>query len=246
MAAWDSGSQDLGRGVIVYLASPNTQQQAEHVAGMPVLLSYACYSDWIGKGYQQSFRRILIDSGAYSEFATGTKIDLDAYAEWAEPWAEHADAIAGLDDIAGDWRRSLRNYEAFPAGFPTFHETDPPALLPDLVAMAKERGGWLGFGLLPPRDGKEKFVRETLARIPEGIHVHGWAMRRYTHCRRLDSVDSTNWWRDAMKLRTIPDLQHLTYGECLEIVVKRYQRWTRTIKDRSETVEASLFDREGV
>ena len=27
----------------VYLASPNTQQQAEHVAGMDVLLSYACW-----------------------------------------------------------------------------------------------------------------------------------------------------------------------------------------------------------
>lgn len=215
--------------MLVYLASPNTQQQAEHVAGMPVLLSYACYSDWLGKGYQQSFDRILIDSGAFSEFSSGKKIDLTAYAEWAERWDGHADAVAGLDDIAGDWRRSLRNYEAFPLGFPTFHESDPPELLDDLVAMAKERTRWIGLGLLPPRAGKEKWVRAALDRIPDGLHVHGWAMRRYTHCRRLDSVDSTNWWRDAMKLRTMNDLSHLTYGECLDIVVKRYQRWTRRI-----------------
>lgn len=215
--------------MIVYLASPNTQQQAEHVAGMPVLLSYACYSDWLDKGYQQSFSRLLIDSGAYSEFTSGTKIDLSAYADWSQRWVGHADAIAGLDDIAGDWRRSLRNYEAFPLGFPTFHESDPPELLDDLVALARGRGRWIGLGLLPPRDGKERWVRAALERIPDGLHVHGWAMRRYTHCRRLDSVDSTNWWRDAMKLRTMNDLSHLTYGECLDIVVKRYQRWTRQI-----------------
>ncbi len=227
--------------MLVYLASPNTQQQAEHVAGMPVLLSYACYSDWLGKGYQQSFDRILIDSGAFSEFSSGKKIDLTAYAEWAERWDGHADAVAGLDDIAGDWRRSLRNYEAFPLGFPTFHESDPPELLDDLVAIAKERTRWIGLGLLPPRAGKERWVRAALDRIPDGLHVHGWAMRGYTHCRRLDSVDSTNWWRDAMKLRTIADLSHLTFGECLAIVVKRYQRWTRNITEPAKE-PLSLFD----
>ena len=61
--------------MIVYLASPNTQQQAEHAEGMPVLLSYACCSKWIEKGYQQSFSRILIDSGAFSEFKSKKKID---------------------------------------------------------------------------------------------------------------------------------------------------------------------------
>jgi len=225
--------------MIVYLASPNTQQQAEHACGMPVLLSYACYSDWQDR-YQQTYRRILIDSGAYSEFTTGTKIDPVAYAGWAERWIGHADAIAGLDDIAGDWRKSMANYERFPLGFPTFHDTDPPELLDDLISMVRERSGWIGLGLKPPREGKERWVREACARIPEGIHVHGWALRRYTHVRRLDSVDSTNWWRDAMKLRTAPDLAHLTYGECLEIVIKRYQRWTRTI--RNAKTEEPLFD----
>ena len=106
---------------------------------MPVLLSYACYSDWLGKGYDQSFARILIDSGAYSEFSSGTKIDLGAYADWSQRWVGHADAIAGLDDIAGNWKRSLRNYEAFPLGFPTFHESDPAELL-TLFAVALQSG----------------------------------------------------------------------------------------------------------
>lgn len=238
MAIDDSGSQVLGIAVIVYLASPNTQQQAEHVSGMPVLLSFAIYADWLNR-YQQTFRRILIDSGAFSEFSSGKKVDGNAYKDWQELWKPHADAIAGLDDISGDWRRSLKNYEDF-GGFPTFHETDPPELLDDLIPMARERGKWLGLGLLPPRQGKERWVREACDRIPDDIHVHGWALRAYTRVRRLDSVDSTNWWRDAMKLRTIPDLQHLTYGETLDIVVKRYQRWEREIVDPKETQE-SLF-----
>ncbi len=224
--------------MIIYLASPNTQQQAEHVSGMPVLLSYACWSPWLDKAYSASFSRLLIDSGAFSEFSTGKKIDLSAYADWSERYKGHADAIAGLDSIAGDWRQSLKNYDSFPEGFPTFHESDPVELLDDLVALVKFRKQWLGLGLIPPRTGKEKWVRAACERIPEGIHVHGWAMREYTHVRRIDSVDSSNWWRDSMKIRL--DLPWLTYGECLEIVVKRYQRWQRLIRDKSEETP-SLF-----
>lgn len=224
----------------IYLASPNTQQQAEHAAGMPVLLSFAIYSDWLNKGYQQAFGRVLIDSGAFSELNSGIKVDLSEYAEWAAQWVGHADAIAGLDDIGGDWRRSLRNYAAMPVGFPTFHDTDPLELLNDLIPIARARG-WLGIGLKPPRGGKERWVRAALDRIPDDLHVHGWALREYTHCRRFDSADSTNWWRDAMKLRSLPDTRHLHYGECLEIVVKRYQRWMRTIVEPAKETE-SLFD----
>lgn len=227
----------------VYLAGPNTQQQAEHLDGMPALLSYAYHSEWMMKGYQQSFSHILIDSGAFSELNTGKKIDLPKFADWSQKWIGHADAIAGLDDISGDWRRSLANYEAFPAGFPTFHETDPPEFLDDLIPMARERGRWIGLGLLPAtrqaRKG-EGWIRAACERIPEEIHVHGWACRAYTHIRRFDSVDSTNWWQDAMKLRTLPDTAHLHYGECLEIVVKRYQRWQRTIRDKDKD-ERTLF-----
>lgn len=220
----------IGEDITVYLASPNSAIQAAAVAGMPVLLSYALYTKWMG-GYHPTFRRILIDSGAFSVFNSGKVLDLDKYAEWAEQWVGVADAVAGLDDIAGDWRQSLKNYERFPVGFPTFHETDPPELLDDLVAMAQERKQWLGFGLLPPRDNKDAFVRATLERIPPGIHVHGWALRAYTKYRRFDSVDSTNWWRDAMQIKAHPLFRHLHYGECMDIVVKRYQRESRLVND---------------
>ena len=203
----------------IYLASPNNQLQANAVAGMDVLLSFASFDPWLDK-YQHSFGKLLIDSGAYSAHTIGAKIDVHQYTDWAQRWGDRTEAIAGLDDISGDWRLSMANYKH--VGFPTFHDTDPPELLDELIDLARQRGGWLGIGLKPPREGKEKFLRDTLEQIPHDIHVHGWALRAYRHLKGFHSMDSTNWWRDGLKYRT--QMNWLTYGECLDIVVKRYQR----------------------
>lgn len=219
----------------VYLSSPGSQMHADYLKGMPVLVSFALYAPWVDD-YQASFGRLLVDSGAYSEMTTGKPVDGPAYRDWWPRWDGQADGIAGLDDIKGDWRKSLRNYEQF-GGFPTMHDSDPPELLDDLIPIAREQGrGWLGIGLVPPRDGKERFIRRVCDRVPDDLHIHGWALRAHTHIRRLDSVDSTNWFRDAWKLRTHPNTAHLTPAECIEIVVKRYQRWTRTVREASDSV----------
>lgn len=224
----------------VYFSSPGTQQQAEHVSGMPVLLSFATWRPWLTR-YQSTFSRIMIDSGAFSELNTGKKIDLDKYADWSQQWIGHADAIAGLDDISGDWKRSLDNYQKFPNGFPTIHDTDPPELLKDLVQLCQERKHWLGIGLKPPRASKEEFVRWVCENVPEDIHIHGWALRTYANVRRIDSFDSTNWFRDAMAICANRQLKHLTYGEALEIVVKRYVRENRSIVPENKSDEIPLF-----
>ena len=209
----------------IFLASPNSQMQAASVCDMPVLLSYAMRKTtgkWIER-YITSFSHLLIDSGANSELTTGQKIDGQAYVDWADKWRVMADAVAGLDDISGDWQRSLRNYEQF-GGFPTYHDTDPPELLDDLLPIAFERGNWLGIGLLPPRTNREDWLIRTLDRIPSHVHLHGWALRRYAHLRRFNSMDSTNWWRDALQLSSVKEIEHLTPAECLDIIVKRYKR----------------------
>ena len=221
----------------VYLGSPGSQMHADHCSGMPVLLSFAVYpkGGWI-EDYAPSFSRILIDSGAYSELNSGKVIDGEAYKAWCARWLGKVDAVAGLDDIRGDWRRSLRNYEAF-GGFPTFHDSDPPELLDDLIPIARERGGWIGLGLVPPRNGKESWVRDACSRVPDDLHVHGWALRLYTHVARLDSVDSTNWLRDAWQVKNA--LPYLTPAECVEIIVKRYRRENRLT--RNPEPELPLF-----
>ena len=54
------------------------------------------------------------------------------------------------------------------------------------------------------------------------MHIHGGALRQYSDLAGGDSMDSTNWWRDGFQIKNL--LPYLTYGECLEIIVKRYQR----------------------
>ena len=200
-------------------------------ADMPVLLSYALANRWKHalRGYVQSFSRTLVDSGAFSVMQSGARVDVEAYADWAEPWYAEADAVAGLDDIEGDYEKSLRNYEAMPRAFPTYHDSDPPELLEDLVELARERGSWLGIGVVPPRKGKSRFLEETLDRIPHDVHVHGWALYSYSGEKLFRdhpsvSFDSTSWFRSAMDIRNYNRCKHLNYGECLEIVVKMYQR----------------------
>lgn len=210
-----------------YLGTPGSVAQAQVVvdAQMPVLVSFGAASPWIYRNYMAAFTHgLLIDSGAYSELTGAAKVDLGAYREHVAQYHDVADACAGLDDIRGDWRRSLANYEAIPETFPTFHDTDPPELLADLIVMAQGRNGWLGLGVLPPRGGKSGWLLDTLARIPDDIHVHGWALGAYRQHRRLNSVDSTNWFRDALQMNALTELRHLTPVEALRIVVLRYQR----------------------
>lgn len=208
--------------VTVYIGTPCNQLQAALVAEMPVLISFAAASAFLSTGgYSTTFRPLLLDSGAFSELNSGKRVDLMAYVDWVAQFP-HAVAWAGLDDISGDWRRSLANYES--GGFPTFHDTDPEALLNDLIPLARERGGWLGVGLKPPRGRREDWLRRTLERIPDDLHVHGWALGRYAHLARIDSIDSTHAWIEWQKIRNALG-PWLTPAEAMELAVKKVRRW---------------------
>ena len=209
-----------------YLGTPGSALHAHLIEGMPVLVSFAAQSKWLKRSWMTSFGSLLLDSGAFSEMNSGKKVDLMAYIDWAQQYS-FADAWAGLDSITGNWRQSMANYRAPGAwgSFPTFHDSDPPELLSELIKMAQERKSkWIGIGLVPPRGGKEIFMKETLEQIPDDLHVHAWACGMYTYFTRIDSTDSTNWFRDSFKLSKDPLTSHLTPAECLKIVLLRYER----------------------
>jgi hypothetical protein len=217
----------------VYLSSPNNQMSADHCAGMPVLLAFPHYDAWLDS-YVPSFGPILLDSGAYSELTGKAKVDLDAYAEWAARFP-FADAAAALDDIRGDWQRGMENWRRYPWMFPTLHDSDPWEAL-DVILSYKPK--WIGLGMVPPRTN-ERWLREALERIPGDIHIHGWALRAYSHHGRLDSMDSTNWMLDAFKVKNAHPW--LTPAECTEIIVKRYQREGRKPTPRINSTQGDLF-----
>ena len=92
------------------MGSPNNQMHFAQLAGSDVLLSFAIAGKWdsIRTKWQQSWGKILIDSGAYSVMNTpGTTIDVYEYAEWVDAWGDRPDAHAALDSIEGDEKISI-------------------------------------------------------------------------------------------------------------------------------------------
>ena len=221
-------SHRINKAGTFYLASPGRPLQLEACVGRNVLMSFTARPKnlwhWAG-----AFKSLILDSGAFSAYNSGQEVVLEEYREWALQYKDVAAAIAGLDDIGGDWRQSMDNYEAFPEGFPTFHDSDPYDLLDDLICMARERGGYLGLGLTLPRKGKRAWVVETLDRIPNDIVVHGFALAEYAKVGGFDSFDSTGWMRYAHGLKA--QLFWLTEYECVEIAIKWYERrWQKGTK----------------
>lgn len=226
--------------VKIYIGTPGNQLQASLVTDeMPVLVSFAAFSPFLER-YMRAFGNdLLLDSGAYSVYASGVKVDLAEYSAWTEqwPWA----VCAGLDDVGGDWRQSLRNYENG-IGFPTLHDTDknPEAFLDELIPIARERGNWIGIGLEPfkrQRAGREPWLRRIVERIPDSLHVHLWAGGRYLHVPGIHSSDSIHPFLEYGKYMKL--LPFLTSSECLELAVKKVRRESkRKTKDNSaQTME---------
>jgi hypothetical protein len=220
-----------------YLSSPGSLAHAHACGGLPVLISFAYAPEWLLK-VAHSFGRVLFDSGAYTAWTQGKSVDLDRYAETARtiPWA---DAAASLDSIKGKWREGLANWDRYPWMFPVYHDSDPPEALDAILERLQDRDvarfrpsspQWIGLGMTPPRTSR-RWLSETLVRLPPGLHVHGFALRGHadmiTTERGADcSFDSINWWMDSRQV--LADYPWLTPTECLEIVVKRYEREFKT------------------
>lgn len=229
-----------------YLSSPNTQHQAHAARGMPVLLSFGVWNGggWMER-YVSSFDRVLVDSGAFSVLSSGKVIDLGAYAEFSKRMLQlpNVDAAACLDDIDGDWKKGLDNWDKAPWTFACYHDTDPENALDEILDRLQDhsRPQWIGLGMKPPRKSRGwliKTLRKIEHRSPH-IHIHGFAMRSFLdilleYNGRSLSVDSTNWLLDVRKLLDCSLTKHLTPAEALDIVVKRYQRDKRKHTGRDD------------
>lgn len=217
----------------VYLSSPGNQMHAAALESMPVLISYALKTKWM-ESYIPSFGPVLMDSGAFSEMNTGKAVSLDGYGQYLEETRHRVDAAAALDDIRGNWKRSLSNWDALPHTFPVLHDSDPPEYIDAVFERLQDQHRarlrpsdpqWVGIGLVPPRKATD-WALKTLKRIPGGCHVHLFALRKIQRealaVRRDISFDSTNWMLDSWQYRN--SMPWLTPAECVEIVVKRYRR----------------------
>lgn len=145
---------------------------------------------------------ILIDSGAFTAFTKGEKIDRVDYCDWLSKEARFITHAAALD-VIGDWKASARNYEwqldrlgdkvkiipAWHLGSP-LTELDRLCKVTDYVAI----GGCVPFSKTPKVLMRHLIQAHKVAR-QHGTKLHGLGITGRESMVRLPwhSVDSSSW-----------------------------------------------------
>jgi hypothetical protein len=170
-----------------------------------LLCSYEYYGEASSKLMQHApgVRQWVLDSGAYSAFATGKEIKIDDYIDFCKAMRDTArppHTIFALD-VIGDWRASLRNTEAmWKAGVeavPAYHAGEPEAVL---LGIARDYpkiaigGTIMAHGGARPTSVRKRFFEQCFARVwPKKIHGFGVSTESLIFAVPWHSADATSW-----------------------------------------------------
>ena len=166
-----------------------------------LLASYYHWKRRDVRGWTQQFplRSLFVDSGAFSAYTQGVKVDLNEYAEWCLAHDDLYDVAINLD-VLFDPDRSERNYGLLAAQgvrvLPVFHAGSPWSVLHDLC----RDHDFVCLGGVANSSSAKAAMRAWLDRCFDigheyGTRFHGlgvtgwWALLRYPWA----SVDSTSW-----------------------------------------------------
>lgn len=232
--------------MIVYLASPSNQMQADSLAGCYVLESFGLYAEaqWMTR-FRPTFAGIMLDSGAYSVMSKGKKIDVQEYISYCKQHGAVYDKIVNLDVISGGVTERVDGGKANlqlmrDAGIdalPVFHQGEPWSVLEELASSGK-----VGLGFQRPIRCADEFLDECFSIIPSSTKVHGFAMTNadYTGRYPFDSVDSATIWYEYQALLSLSGqgsdvMQYQTPRELVEIILRKYHRLPMATAWRGKT-----------
>ena len=165
-----------------------------------------------GKWHQEQGylgKNLFLDSGAYSAFSRGEKIDLDEYIEFIKNNKQHIKTYAGLD-VIGDWQATRKNIEYMEAHglqpLPTFHVGSP---LTELHRLC-DKYDYIALGGLVPlatqRVKMESWLNTCFSVIKDywPVKVHGFGVNSFWSWKKYPfySVDATSWLA-GMKFRQV-------------------------------------------
>lgn len=230
----------------IYFAGVNQNQWCDWFAGHRVLETFADVRGLMDR-WRPLFGSMALDSGAYSEMASGVAIDLGEYIEFAQAHGSFYDFVASLDSITGGVEANLTNWRAMKDrgvnAVPTFHQGEPMSLLRDYAAGSN----MLGLGFQRPIENARAWLDECFSHIPAATLVHGWGMTSYTDYP-FHSVDSRTWFFEVRALMSVEGqgseaMRCLTPHELLDIVIKKYERLPRRKRWEGEkpAIQQSLF-----
>ncbi len=142
---------------------------------------------------QLAYSHWMLDSGAWSVYNSGKKIDLQQYIEFCKLC--DADEVVALDVIQ-DWKGSVKNTEAmWKAGvkaIPVYHVGEPEEALLEMARNFPKIG--IGTSIRKYSGIREQWIAQVFARVwPKKIHGFGLTHWNIASRFPFHSVDSATW-----------------------------------------------------
>jgi len=193
--------------MLIYFAGvdrPSFLADLERCGAKRILISYADYRlsfPTFAKHLDKYQFDILIDSGAYSAFTRGIRLDITEYAKFIRQWGYYFEGYFNLD-VIGDFDKTWDNQDYLESQglnpIPVFHYSEPTEILRFMI-MKYER---IGIGGMVPvsnamldkwlptvfysKDGVEKYPNTK-------FHALGLTTACLLEKYPWDSADSTKW-----------------------------------------------------
>lgn len=165
-----------------------------------VLVSYIYLKEWQRARHECDIREWVMDSGAFSAFKSGKKIDLQQFIDTCLELLDHDPLLVevyGLD-VIDDWERGLRNVEEMwrqgIEAIPTYHKGEPEEVLLH-IGQTYPKIALSGTGGQPMhRKEKVRFFGQCFTRVWP-CKIHGFAVvdRECLRSMPFHSVDSSSW-----------------------------------------------------
>lgn len=236
------GKDEVSKYMELYLASPEDEQGLKLSAN--VLFSYLLQQNKVDN-FKNTYQigKLFVDSGAFSAWTKGVKIDVDKYVEWLNDRPQ-IDLFGQVDVIPGDrvcgatkqqvkkaaketWENYLymRDRVNNKNGLLyTFHVGEPLEYLENALEWVDENNKHIPYIALGGMVGKPKKVRDTFLQncfdiiyksSNPTVNVHAFGMTDFDLLEKypIHSADSTSWIMVGAMGNIMSDFGTITVSE---------------------------------
>jgi len=188
----------------------------------PALLSsYIYYKGFKNQQDELHYRDWMLDSGAYSAFTCGRKIDLQEYIDFCKKVSNEDPELVEIIalDVIGDWKSSLENYEEMRRqgieAIPTYHLGEPAHVL-ETLCETYPKVAISGYTTLKGERSKKGYTDAVFGIAwkngPKKLHALGLGTEDIIKAYPWHSVDASSWQLRPLKFGSFPGCGNRNLG----------------------------------